>query len=158
QPARRHADREGPLRPPCSPRVRPTGPKGMPPADGRIELVAHLHQSPDRATAANLPLGGCRRTPAGQRLPKLTHGAGPAPGKDTGARIEADPAGAPGVGPGHAPPPAAGCPGDGGSATAHRGRPTEICLLRPLDLDMRNPNCWIYRPGSVQGEHGAHKT
>ena len=23
---------------------------------------------------------------------------------------------------------------------------------------MSNPNCWIYRPGSDQGEHGTHKT
>ncbi len=37
-------------------------------------------------------------------------------------------------------------------------RPTEACLLRALDLDMSNPKCWIYRPGSDQGEHGAHKT
>jgi integrase len=37
-------------------------------------------------------------------------------------------------------------------------RPTEICLLRPLDIDMRNPSCWVYRPGSDQGQHGTHKT
>jgi integrase len=37
-------------------------------------------------------------------------------------------------------------------------RPTEACLLRALDLDMSNPNCWVYRPGSDQGEHGTHKT
>jgi integrase len=37
-------------------------------------------------------------------------------------------------------------------------RPTETCLLRPLDLDMRNPSCWVYRPGSDQGPHGTHKT
>ncbi len=37
-------------------------------------------------------------------------------------------------------------------------RPTEACLLRALDLDMSNPKCWVYRPGSDQGEHGAHKT
>lgn len=37
-------------------------------------------------------------------------------------------------------------------------RPTEACLLRALDLDMGNPQCWIYRPGSDQGEHGTHKT
>lgn len=37
-------------------------------------------------------------------------------------------------------------------------RPTEACLIRPLDLDMSNPECWIYRPGSDQGEHGVHKT
>jgi integrase len=37
-------------------------------------------------------------------------------------------------------------------------RPTEACLMRALDLDRSNPTCWIYRPGSDQGEHGAHKT
>jgi integrase len=37
-------------------------------------------------------------------------------------------------------------------------RPTEICLMRPLDLDMRHAQCWVYRPGSDQGQHGAHKT
>jgi integrase len=37
-------------------------------------------------------------------------------------------------------------------------RPTEACLLRTLDLDMSNPSCWVYRPGSDQGEHGDHKT
>jgi integrase len=37
-------------------------------------------------------------------------------------------------------------------------RPDEVCRLRPLDLDMGNPSCWIYRPGSDQGAHGQHKT
>ena len=37
-------------------------------------------------------------------------------------------------------------------------RPDEACRLRPLDLDMSNPACWVYRPGSDEGEHGAHKT
>jgi integrase len=37
-------------------------------------------------------------------------------------------------------------------------RPDEACRLRPLDLDMSNPTCWVYRPGSDRGEHGAHKT
>jgi integrase len=37
-------------------------------------------------------------------------------------------------------------------------RPTEACLLRAMDLDMSNPSCWIYRPGSDQGAHGEHKT
>jgi integrase len=37
-------------------------------------------------------------------------------------------------------------------------RPTEVCIIRPLDLEMRSPDCWIYRPGSDQGEHGVHKT
>jgi integrase len=37
-------------------------------------------------------------------------------------------------------------------------RPDEVCRLRPLDLDMGNPSCWVYRPGSDQGAHGEHKT
>src|SRR5262249_28521245 len=37
-------------------------------------------------------------------------------------------------------------------------RPDEVCRLRPLDLEMSNPSCWVYRPGSEQGEHGQHKT
>jgi integrase len=37
-------------------------------------------------------------------------------------------------------------------------RPDEICRLRPLDIDMRSPSCWVYRPGSDGGEHGTHKT
>jgi integrase len=36
-------------------------------------------------------------------------------------------------------------------------RPGEVCIMRPLDLDMAG-RIWIYRPGSDQGEHGAHKT
>jgi integrase len=37
-------------------------------------------------------------------------------------------------------------------------RPDEACRVRPLDLDTGNPSCWVYRPGSDQGEHGQHKT
>jgi integrase len=37
-------------------------------------------------------------------------------------------------------------------------RPDEVCRLRPFDLDMSNPSCWVYRPGSDQGECGEHKT
>jgi integrase len=37
-------------------------------------------------------------------------------------------------------------------------RPDEVCRLRPLDIDMHNPSCWVYRPGSDQGPHGQHKT
>jgi integrase len=37
-------------------------------------------------------------------------------------------------------------------------RPDEVCRIRPLDLDMGNPVCWVYRPGSDQGQHGQHKT
>jgi integrase len=36
-------------------------------------------------------------------------------------------------------------------------RPDEACGLRPCDLDRSGP-VWIYRPGSDQGPHGAHKT
>lgn len=36
-------------------------------------------------------------------------------------------------------------------------RPDEACRLRPLDLDVTNPACWIYRPGSEEA-HGEHKT
>jgi integrase len=37
-------------------------------------------------------------------------------------------------------------------------RPDEVCRLRPMDIDMQNPSCWVYRPGSDQGPHGQHKT
>lgn len=37
-------------------------------------------------------------------------------------------------------------------------RPAEACLLRAVDLDMSNPACWVYRPGSDLGPHGEHKT
>jgi integrase len=37
-------------------------------------------------------------------------------------------------------------------------RPAEACLLRSIDLDMSNPKCWVYRPGSDQGLNGEHKT
>jgi integrase len=37
-------------------------------------------------------------------------------------------------------------------------RPDEVCRLRPLDLDMGNPSCWVYRPGSDLGACGEHKT
>ena len=37
-------------------------------------------------------------------------------------------------------------------------RPAEVCLLRPIDIEMSNPTCWVYRPGSDQGPHGTHKT
>jgi integrase len=37
-------------------------------------------------------------------------------------------------------------------------RPEEVCKVRPLDLDMSNPACWIYRPGSDAGAEGEHKT
>src|SRR5262249_20920231 len=37
-------------------------------------------------------------------------------------------------------------------------RPDEVCRIRPLDIDMNNSACWVYRPGSDQGQHGQHKT
>jgi integrase len=37
-------------------------------------------------------------------------------------------------------------------------RPDEVCVLRPMDLDRSDPQCWVYLPGSDQGQHGAHKT
>jgi integrase len=37
-------------------------------------------------------------------------------------------------------------------------RPDEVCRVRPLDLDMSNTACWVYRPGSDQGPEGDHKT
>jgi integrase len=37
-------------------------------------------------------------------------------------------------------------------------RPDEVCRVRPIDIDMGNPACWVYRPGSDQGQVGQHKT
>jgi integrase len=37
-------------------------------------------------------------------------------------------------------------------------RPDEVCRVRPLDIDMGNPKCWVYRPGSDACEFGQHKT
>jgi integrase len=36
-------------------------------------------------------------------------------------------------------------------------RPGEVVIMRAIDLDMTGP-VWLYRPGSDQGPHGAHKT
>jgi integrase len=36
-------------------------------------------------------------------------------------------------------------------------RSGEVRVMRTLDIDRSNPQCWQYRPGSDQGEHGAHK-
>jgi integrase len=36
-------------------------------------------------------------------------------------------------------------------------RPGEVTVMRGIDLDMTGP-VWLYRPGSDQGPHGAHKT
>ncbi len=35
-------------------------------------------------------------------------------------------------------------------------RPAEVCLLRPIDLDMTNPACWVYRPEKHKTEHHGH--
>jgi integrase len=36
-------------------------------------------------------------------------------------------------------------------------RPGEVVIMRAIDLDMTG-KVWLYRPGSDQGRHGAHKT
>jgi integrase len=36
-------------------------------------------------------------------------------------------------------------------------RPGEVTIMRGIDLEMTG-KVWVYRPGSDQGEHGAHKT
>jgi integrase len=36
-------------------------------------------------------------------------------------------------------------------------RPGEVVIMRTIDLDMTG-KVWLYRPGSDQGRHGAHKT
>ena len=35
-------------------------------------------------------------------------------------------------------------------------RPAEACRLRPIDLDMTNPACWVYRPERHKTEHHGH--
>ena len=37
-------------------------------------------------------------------------------------------------------------------------RPAEVCVLRPIDLDVTDPSCWVYRPSGDRGPHGRHKT
>jgi integrase len=36
-------------------------------------------------------------------------------------------------------------------------RSGEVRIMRTLDLDRTDPGCWLYRPGSDQGEYGRHK-
>lgn len=36
-------------------------------------------------------------------------------------------------------------------------RSGEVRIMRTTDIDRINPECWLYRPGSDQGEHGNHK-
>jgi integrase len=35
-------------------------------------------------------------------------------------------------------------------------RPAEVCLLRPIDIDMTNPACWVFRPERHKTEHHGH--
>ncbi|MCX5658898.1 MAG: site-specific integrase [Planctomycetota bacterium] len=37
-------------------------------------------------------------------------------------------------------------------------RPEEACILRGMDIDMSDPECWTYTPGSDAGPFGKHKT
>lgn len=32
-------------------------------------------------------------------------------------------------------------------------RPAEVCLVRPVDIDLSNPSCWVYRPHKHKTEH-----
>src|SRR5262249_38615653 len=32
-------------------------------------------------------------------------------------------------------------------------RPGEVCLVRPIDIDTRNPACWVYWPARHKTEH-----
>jgi integrase len=36
-------------------------------------------------------------------------------------------------------------------------RSGEVRVMRTVDIDRGNPDCWLYRPGSDEGEHGRHK-
>jgi integrase len=36
-------------------------------------------------------------------------------------------------------------------------RSGEVRIMRTLDIDQSAPTCWLYRPGSNEGEHGLHK-
>jgi len=36
-------------------------------------------------------------------------------------------------------------------------RPGELRIMRPMDLDTTDPDCWNYKPGSDAGPHGKHK-
>ncbi len=36
-------------------------------------------------------------------------------------------------------------------------RSGEVRIVRTLDIDRSNSNCWLYRPGSSEGTHGKHK-
>jgi integrase len=35
-------------------------------------------------------------------------------------------------------------------------RPAEVCLLRPINIDMSNPACWVFRPEKHKTEHHGH--
>jgi integrase len=32
-------------------------------------------------------------------------------------------------------------------------RPAEVCIVRPIDIDMKNPTCWVYRPHKHKTEN-----
>jgi len=32
-------------------------------------------------------------------------------------------------------------------------RPAEVCMIRPIDIDVKNPACWVYRPEKHKTEH-----
>lgn len=36
-------------------------------------------------------------------------------------------------------------------------RPTEVCIVRPIDIDMRNAACWIFTPQFHKTEHHGHE-
>jgi integrase len=36
-------------------------------------------------------------------------------------------------------------------------RSGEVRIVRTVDIDTSNPDCWLYRPGSDEGPHGRHK-
>jgi integrase len=36
-------------------------------------------------------------------------------------------------------------------------RSGEVRIMRTLDIDRNNPDCWLYRPGSDEGPHGQHQ-
>ena len=36
-------------------------------------------------------------------------------------------------------------------------RPSEVCRMRPFDISRKDPNCWLYVPGSDASDVGDHK-
>jgi integrase len=37
-------------------------------------------------------------------------------------------------------------------------RPSEVCRMRPFDISRKDPDCWVYVPGSDASDVGDHKT